>query len=344
MTKTFDVAVVGVTSLVGEAIVELLAEREFPLGAFYPLADEQSAGNSIGNKVEFGGKYHTVRDVAEFDFAQVQIALFCAGSAVAEQHATRAARTGCMVIDASPCFRADDEVPLVIPEVNPEAIVRIAQRNIVASPDSATVQLLVAVKPIYDAVGIERINVVSYQAVSAYDKAGVEELASQTIALLNMQDVKHQVFPRQLAFNVLPQIDTLEDNGYTRDEMKMLHESQKILADEAMFINATIVQAPVFFGHSQAVHLETGTKLAAQEARKLLRRAPGVKVVDEAKPGGYPTAVTDAAGQNEVFVGRIRDDISHPQGLDLWIVADNVRKGAALNVVQLAELLVKDVL
>lgn len=344
MNKTFAVAVVGVSDLVGEAVVELLAERQFPVAAFYPLADEQSAANAIGNKVEFGGKYHTIKNVAEFDFSQAQIALFCADSAVAERHATRAAQAGCMVIDTSACFSEEEDVPLVIPEINAAAIRQAKQRNIVVSPGSATIQLLLAIKPIYDAVGIERLNVVSYQPASAYGKAGVEELASQTIALLNMQDVKQQVFSRQLAFNLLPQIDVLEKNGYSRDEMKLLRESQKILADEAMFINATTVQAPVFFGHSQAVHLEMGAKLGAEEARELLRQSPGLSVIDAVETGSYPTAVTDAAGHDAVFVGRIRDDISHPQGLDLWIVADNVRKGAALNVVQLAELLVKDVL
>jgi aspartate-semialdehyde dehydrogenase len=340
MSKTFNVAVVGVADLVGEAVVELLAERQFPVNAFYPLGDEHSAGN----KIEFGGKYHTIRDVAEFDFSQAQIALFCSGLDTAEEHVTRAAQAGCLAVDTSDCFSDEADVPLVIPEINAADISAVKQRHIVVSPGSATIQLLLAIKPIQDAVGIARLNVVSHHAASAYGKAGVDELAKQTIALLNMQDVKQRVFPRQLAFNLLPQIDGLEGNGYSREEMKLLRESQKILADDAMLINATSVQAPVFFGHSQVVHLETRVKLGAEAARELLRQSPALVVIDDSETGSYPTAVTEAAGHDEVFVGRIRDDISHPQALDLWIVADNVRKGVAINVVQLAELLVKDVL
>ncbi len=338
MSKKFNVALVGATGLVGEAFVSLLLERDFPVGNFFPLASSRTAGQ----KVEWGGKYHTVKDVADFDFSQANIALFCASDAVSAEYVAKAAATGCTVIDTSSQFVDDDDVPLVIPEVNPEVISNDQPCNIIVSPDSATIQMLVALKPIHDAVGIDRINVVSYQAATSLGKAGMSELASQTIALLNMQDVKREVFPQQIAFNVLSQVGILEENGYLSCEMKMLRASQKILMDNDIVINPTTLQAPVFFGHSQVLSIELRAKLGAAEARELLRKAPGVKVLDDAGNGHPPTAVTEAAGQDAVFVGRIRDDISDPYGLSLWVVADNVRKGAALNCVQILELLVKE--
>jgi len=342
MSEKYDVALIGATGLVGEAIVSFLEERDFPVGNFFPLASPRTAGQ----KVQLGGKYHTVKDVAEFDFSQVKITVFCASDAVSAEYVPQATAAGCIVIDTSSQFVDDDDVPLVIPEVNPEAITdfcqKKGQRNIIASPDSATIQMLVALNPIHNAVGIDRINVVSYQPATALGKAGMGELASQTIALLNMQEVKCDVFPQQIAFNLLPQVDTVEENGYLSGEMKMLRASQKILADDDIVVSPTIVQAPVFFGHSQVLSVETRAKLGAGEARELLRQAPGVKVLDDGKMGGGPTAVTEAAGQDSVFVGRIRDDISDSYGLSLWVVADNVRKGAALNTVQILELLVKE--
>ncbi len=337
MNKTFNLAVVGATGLVGEALVSFLVDRKFPIGHFFPLASTRTAGKKVG----LGGKYHTVKDVADFDFSQVDIAMFCANDEVSAEHVPRATAAGCVVIDTSAQFADDDDVPLVIPEVNPQVIADDVQRKIIASPDSSTIQMLVALKPIYDAVGIERINVVSYQAVTASGKSGMDELASQTVALLNMQDAKHKIFPQQIAFNVLPQVTVAEENGYLSCEMKIVRATQKILADGDILINPTTVQAPVFFGHSQAVHVETGAKLGADEARDLLRQAPGVELLDDGEPGNSPTAVTHATGEDAVFVGRIREDISHPCGLSLWVVADNVRKGAALNCVQILELLVK---
>ncbi|MCF6337044.1 MAG: aspartate-semialdehyde dehydrogenase [Gammaproteobacteria bacterium] len=341
MNKAFNMAVVGATGLVGEAFVSFLTERKFPVGHFFPLASMRTAGKKVG----LGGKYHTVKDVADFDFSQVDVAVFCANDEVSAEYVPRATAAGCMVIDTSAHFVDNDDVPLVIPEVNPQAIADYVQsgksRNIIASPDSATIQMLVALKPVYDAVGIERINVVSYQAVTASGKSGMDELASQTVALLNMQDAKHKMFPQQIAFNVLPQVTVAEENGYLSCEMKIVRATQKILADGDILINPTTVQAPVFFGHSQAVHVETGAKLGADEARDLLRQAPGVELLDDGEPGNSPTAVTHATGEDAVFVGRIREDISHPCGLSLWVVADNVRKGAALNCVQILELLVK---
>lgn len=281
MSKKFDVALVGATGLVGEAMVSFLAERDFPVGNFFPLASP----NTAGQKIELGGKYHTVKDVAEFDFSQVNFAVFCAGDAVSAEYVTKAVDANCIVIDTSSQFVDDDDVPLVIPEVNPDAISAYEKRNIIASPDSATIQMLVALQPIQDAAGIDRINVVTYQAATSLGRAGMSELASQTIALLNMAEVKKDVFPQQIAFNLLPQIDAVEENGYLAGEMKMVKASQKILADEDIVINPTTVQAPVFFGHSQALSVELRAKLGAEEARELLRKAPGVAVQDDAQKG-----------------------------------------------------------
>jgi len=340
MSKTYDVAVVGATGAVGETMLSILAERNFPVGKIYALASSRSAGK----KVEFGGKMITVEDLDSFDFSKVQIGLFSAGGSVSKIYAPRAAEAGCVVIDNTSEFRYDDEIPLVVPEVNPHAIERYKDRGIIANPNCSTIQMLVALKPIYDAAGIERINVATYQAVSGTGKEAIEELASQTAALLNGREVSSSVYPKQIAFNCLPQIDVFQDNGYTKEEMKMVWETRKILEDESIQVNPTAVRVPVFYGHSEAVHIETGKKLSADEARALLEKASGVQVMDERQDGGYPTAVTEGANHDATWVGRIREDISHPRGLDLWVVSDNVRKGAALNSVQIAEILIKDYL
>lgn len=338
--KTFDVAVAGATGAVGEAMLEILAERKFPVGQVYPLASERSAGG----KVAFGNRELTVGKLSDFDFKKAQIGLFSAGSSVSEQYAPQAAAAGCVVIDNTSRFRYDDDVPLVVPEVNPQALAGYKARNIIANPNCSTIQMVVALKPIHDAVGIERINVATYQAVSGAGRRGIEELAEQTAQLLNGKPVeKGGKFPKQIAFNALPQVDEFQDNGYTREEMKMVWETQKIL-DPAIQVNATCVRVPVFYGHSEAVHIETRDKLSAEKARSLLAKAQGVVVMDERRPGGYPTAVTEAAQGDAVYVGRIREDLSHPRGLNLWVVSDNVRKGGALNSVQIAELLVKSYL
>jgi aspartate-semialdehyde dehydrogenase len=247
-----------------------------------------------------------------------------------------------VVIDNTSHFRRQEDIPLVVPEVNPGALAAYRSTRIIANPNCSTIQMLVALKPIYDAVGISRINVATYQAVSGTGKAAIEELAGQTARLLNGQPTEAKVYSKQIAFNALPHIDTFEDNGYTREEMKMVWETQKILEDPDITVNATCVRVPVFYGHSEAVHIETNTKITADAARKLLEDAPGVTLTDGREDGAYPTAVTDGAGSNPVFVGRIREDISHPTGLNLWVVADNLRKGAALNSIQIAELLVKE--
>jgi aspartate-semialdehyde dehydrogenase len=338
MSRTFDVAVVGATGVVGGVMLEILAERDFPVGKVYPLASERSAGK----KVNFKDKYLTVQNLAEFDFSKVQIGLFSAGASISKEYAPKAAAAGCVVIDNTSQYRYDDEIPLVVPEVNPDKIADYKDHGIIANPNCSTIQMLVALKPIYDAVGIERINVCTYQAVSGTGKEAIEELAKQTANLLNAKEVECKVYPRQIAFNVLPHIDVFQDNGYTKEEMKMVWETQKIMGDTSIKVNPTAVRVPVFFGHSEAVHIETRDKLTAGQCRELLGKAPGIVVLDEHVDGGYPTAVSEGANNDPVYVGRIREDISHDKGLDLWVVADNVRKGAALNSIQIAEILVKN--
>jgi aspartate-semialdehyde dehydrogenase len=340
MSKTFDVAVVGATGAVGETMLSILAERKFPVGEVYALASSRSAGK----KVEFGDRLLTVQDLAEFDFSKAQIGLFSAGASISEVYAPKAAAAGCVVIDNTSQFRYDDDIPLVVPEVNPHAIADHKVRGIIANPNCSTIQMMVALKPIKDAVGIERINVATYQAVSGTGKEAIEELAGQTANLLNARPIKTEVYPKQIAFNVLPHIDVFLDNGYTKEEMKMVWETRKIFEDDDIEVNPTAVRVPVFFGHSEAVHIETGEKITAEKARELLSSAEGVVVLDDRNDGGYATAVTEGANNDPVYVSRIREDISHPKGLDMWVVADNVRKGAALNSVQIAEILIKEYL
>lgn len=336
MSRSFDVAVVGATGVVGEQMLGILAEREFPVGEIHALATERSAGK----RVEFGDRKVVVRDLAAFDFREAELALFSAGGAVSRDYAPVAAAAGCVVIDNSSQFRYDADVPLVVSEVNPEALDAFANRNIVANPNCSTMQLLVVIGPLHREFGVERINLATYQSVSGAGRRGMQELASQTTAMLNFRGFEPAAFPVQIAFNVIPQIDAFQDNGYTREEMKLVWETQKILDDEQIGVNATAVRVPVFHGHSEAVHLETRDAVEIEVVREVLEAAPGVRVVDVREPGGYPTPAGHATGQDAVFVGRIRRDLTHPRGLNLWIVSDNVRKGAALNAVQLAELLV----
>ena len=340
MSKTWDVAVVGATGAVGECMLDILSQRKFPVGKVYALASERSAGSTVS----FGRKELLVENLADFDFSKVQIGLFSPGASVSAVYAPKAGEAGCLVIDNTSQFRYDDDIPLVVPEVNPGALASYRNRNIIANPNCSTIQMLVALKPIYDAVGIERINVSTYQAVSGTGKEAIEELATQTASLLNGRPVETKVYPRQIAFNVIPHIDSFQDNGYTKEEMKMVWETRKIMGDERIQVNPTCVRVPVFYGHSEAVHIETRDKITAEQARKLLEAAPGIVVLDERQAGGYPTPVGDASGKDPVFVGRIREDISHPRGLNLWVVADNVRKGAALNSIQIAETLIRDFL
>ena len=331
--RKLKVAVVGATGAVGEAMLAVLAERAFPVSELVALASERSAGGEVA----FGDQELVVRDLATFDPAGVDIALFSAGGAVSREYAPKFAAAGAVVIDNSSTFRQDDDVPLVVAEVNPGAL-RDRPRGIIANPNCSTMQMLVALGPIHRAAGIERINVATYQSVSGTGRRGMEELGRQTAGLLNFQSAEPEVYPVQIAFNVIPHGGDFLDNGYTSEEMKLVWETRKILGDDAIRVNATVVRVPVFYGHSEAVNVETRDKLTAAQARELLAHSPGVEVVDAPVAGGYPTPVTHASGHDPVYVGRIRDDLSHPRGLNLWIVADNIRKGAALNAVQIAEL------
>lgn len=335
MGVSFDVAVVGATGAVGGQMVEILQERNFPVGALHPLA----SARSLGKSVSFHGSEVEVADLAAFDFSRVQIALFSAGGSVSAEHAPRAAAAGCVVVDNSSQFRYHDDVPLVVTEVNPEMIAEYRATGIIANPNCSTMQMLVALKPLHDAAGLRRITVSTYQAVSGAGNAAIEELAQQTMARLSGGDIKTEQFTSPIAFNVIPHIDSFQDNGYTREEMKMVWETHKILGDDSIEVNPTAVRVPVFFGHSEAIHIETDTPLGAARARELLADAPGVCVIDEHSAGGYPMPSEHAAGNDEVFVGRLRDDLTSPTGLNLWVVSDNIRKGAALNAVQIAEIL-----
>jgi aspartate-semialdehyde dehydrogenase len=340
MSRRLNVAVVGATGLVGSTMISILEQRDFPVGELFPLASERSVGKSV----RFKGKDYPVHDLATFDFSKTQIGLFSAGASVSAVYAPKAGAAGCVVVDNTSQFRYQDDIPLVITEVNPHAIAGYRKHNIIANPNCSTMQMLVALKPLHDAAVIERINVATYQSVSGGGQKAMNELTQQVKALTQGDTVNPKVIAKQIAYNCVPQIDVFLDNGYTKEEMKMFWETQKILEDKNIRVNATAVRVPVYVGHSEAVHIETKRKLSATEAMTLLARAPGVVVMDERKPGGYPTAVTEGAGRDPVYVGRIREDISHERGLDLWIVSDNVRKGAALNSVQIAEILVKDYL
>ncbi|MBB5206676.1 aspartate-semialdehyde dehydrogenase [Chiayiivirga flava] len=335
-TRTYTVAIVGATGAVGEAMLAILEERDFPVGKLVALASERSAGEDI----TFRKRAITVQDLATFDPAGVDIALFSAGGSVSLEYAPKFAAAGAIVIDNSSAFRYDADIPLVVSEVNPEQVHR-RPRGIIANPNCSTMQMLVALAPIHREAGIERINVATYQSVSGAGRSGMDELGRQTAALLNFAQLEPAKFAVQIAFNLIPQIDDFQDNGYTKEEMKLVWETRKILGDDSIQVNPTAVRVPVFYGHSEAVHLETRRPITAERVRELLEAAPGVEVVDERVPGGYPTPVTHASGTDPVYVGRIRQDISHPRGIDLWIVSDNIRKGAALNAVQIAELLVK---
>lgn len=336
MAQKFDVCILGATGLVGKTIMEILEERDFPINKLYPLASARSAGEFI----EFNGESIEVLDADHFDFSQAQIGFFSAGGSTSAKFAPIAGEAGCIVIDNTSEFRYEDDIPLIVPEVNPGDLAEYRNRNIIANPNCSTIQMLVALKPIQDAVGIDRINVCTYQSVSGGGKESMDELAKQTANLLSGKPVENKNFSRQISFNVIPQIDVFLDNGYTKEEMKMVWETKKIFGDENILVNPTAVRVPVFYGHAEALHIETKTPISAEEVKDLLDGAPGIIV--RRNDEDFPTQISDASGKDETFVGRIREDISHPNGINMWIVADNVRKGAATNSVQIAELLVKD--
>ena len=334
--QEFSVAILGATGAVGEALIEILEEREFPVSDLHLLASERSAGK----RIQFRGKHLKVENVEEFDFSVADIGLFSAGGSVSEKYAPLAADAGCVVIDNTSKFRYEDDIPLIVPEVNANRLDEYKNRNIIANPNCSTIQMMLALKPIHDAVGISRVNVATYQAVSGAGAGGIRELAAQTANLLNTKPIESNVMPVQIAFNAIPQIAEFMDNDYTLEEMKMVWETKKILESENILVNPTCVRIPVFYGHSEAVHIETNEAISKARAEELLESAPGVKLF---RDNGYPTAVTEAAGQDPVYIGRVREDISCENGLNMWVVSDNVRKGAALNSVQIAELL-KDLL
>jgi len=338
MTASYNVAIVGATGIVGATVLDILEQRQFPINKIYLVASKRSAGEAL----EFRGKNHYVEDLAEFDFGQTQLCFFCTSNEISAEYAPKAAALGNIVIDKSSYFRYDQDIPLVIPEVNESALKDFRKKNIIANPNCNTIPVIVALKPIYDFVGITRINIATYQSVSGSGKDAVNELAEQTALLLNGKPVKPKVYSQQIAFNVLPHCDELQENGYTREEMKIVWETQKILNDKNIAINPTAVRVPVFFGHSAAVHIETKDKISIKKALELLSKAPGVKLTTGKNQ--YPTPARDAAGKDDVFVGRVREDLSHKKGLNLWIVADNLRKGAALNAVQIAEHIVENYL
>jgi aspartate-semialdehyde dehydrogenase len=334
--KTYHIAVAGATGAVGNEMIKILEERRFPVGKLTLLASERS----VGKKLAFRGELLPVEVLTEGSFQGVQIGLFSPGGSVSEKFAPIAARTGCIVIDNTSVFRMVPEIPLVVPEVNPEAIALYKNRGIIANPNCSTIQMVVALKPIHDAARIKRIVVSTYQAVSGTGKKAIEELSLQTRALLGDQQPVIKVYPHRIAFNCLPQIDVFLDNGYTKEEMKMVNETKKIMNDPTIAVTATTVRVPVFYAHSESVNIETEKKITADEVRKLLASAPGIRVVDNPREKLYPMAI-DAAGGDDTLVGRIREDESIPNGINMWVVSDNIRKGAALNAVQIAEILIQ---
>ena len=332
MNKDFNIAVVGASGAVGEVMLSILEVRGYPAEIITALASERSAGK----EVDYGRTTLIVQDLAKFDFSGVKYGLFSAGGSVSEKYAPIAAEAGAIVIDNTSAFRNIDEIPLVVPEVNPHMLENVGPGTIIANPNCSTIQMLVALAPIHKAVGIDRINVATYQSVSGAGASALRELAEQTVERLSFKEPTLNKFAQPIAFNVLPQIDSMQDNGYTREEMKMVWETQKIFEDKDVRVNATAVRVPVFFGHSEAVHLETRGDISMEQVRELLDDAEGVIVVD-GDDMIHPTAVTHAAGKDPVYVGRLRRDISHPRGISMWVVADNVRKGAALNAVQIMQ-------
>ncbi len=338
MDREFDVAVVGATGLVGEMMINVLEERAFPVAQLFPLASNRSLGRSVS----FRGRSYPVEELEAFDFARCDLAFFSAGAVVSREHAPRAAAAGCLVIDNTSQFRYEESVPLVVPEVNPAALDAVGDSGIIANPNCSTIQLVVALKPLHDEAHLERVGVATYQSVSGAGREALEELARQSIAVLSGKGpAEARGEEKPIAFNCVPHIDAFEENGYTREEMKIVRETRKILGEPRLRVNATAVRVPVFYGHSEVVHIETARPLSAARARELLQKSPGITVLDERRPGGYPTAATEAANRDTVYVGRIREDLAPDRGLNLWIVADNVRKGAATNSVQIAEALVR---
>ena len=337
--EKYNVAVAGATGAVGTEMVSILEERNFPVANLKLLASTRGAGTTMA----FKGKEYTVEVLNEDSFSRVDIGLFSPGGSVSEKFAPIAGKAGCVVIDNTSAFRMDPQVPLVVPEVNAHAIAQYSKKNIISNPNCSTIQMVVALKPIHDAVRIKRVVVSTYQAVSGTGRRAIKELESQVLAIYNNKEIEKSVYPHQIAFNCLPHIDVFFDNGYTKEEIKMVNETKKIMEDNSIQVTATTVRVPVFYGHSESVNIETEKKITPDEVRKILSKAPGVVVVDNPKKFEYPLAI-DATGKDETFVGRIREDESIPNGINMWVVSDNIRKGAALNAVQIAEILIQEYL
>jgi aspartate-semialdehyde dehydrogenase len=339
MAKSFNVAVAGATGAVGNQMIACLEERDFPAKSLKLLA----TGRSAGRKLRFKGEEIVVEELTEGSFKGVDIGIFSAGGATSEKFAPFAAQDGCVVVDNSAAWRMDPDVPLVVPEVNPQAMAGYTKKGIIANPNCSTIQMVVALAPIQKEVGIKRIVVSTYQAVSGTGKKAIDELHNQTKAVLNFIEPEKKVYPHKIAFNCLPHIDVFLENGYTKEEMKMVHETRKIFEDDAIGVTATTVRVPVFFSHSESINIETRDPITPDAVRALLEKAPGVTVADDPSQNLYPMPI-HAAGKDETFVGRIRADESIPNGINLWVVSDNIRKGAATNAVQIAELLAQDYL
>ncbi|MDR1165850.1 MAG: aspartate-semialdehyde dehydrogenase [Deltaproteobacteria bacterium] len=335
MSREYNVGVLGASGAVGREMLKSLQDRGFPVKTIKALASSRSAGSTV----EFEGKEIKVEETKPDSFKGLDIALFSAGAGASAQYAPLAAQAGCVVVDNSSNWRQDPRVPLIVPEVNAGALKK--HKGIIANPNCSTIQMLVALKPIYDAVGVKRIIVATYQSVSGTGQKGVEELAEQTRKLFNGQEYPPKVYPHRIAFNCLPHIDVFLDNGYTKEEMKMVNETLKIFDDPNIKVSATCVRVPVFYAHSEAIWIETGRPIKPEAAREILSRAPGVLVQDDPQANFYPLA-SEATGREEVFVGRIRADLSLENGLSMWVVSDNLKKGAATNAVEIAELLIRE--
>ncbi len=337
--RKYNVAIAGATGAVGGAMLDVLARRDFPLNELRLLASERS----VGKKLTFQGKEIEVQLLSKDAFEGIDIALFSAGASRSLEFAPAAAAAGAVVVDNSSAYRMDPEIPLVVPEVNPHAIAEYKKRGIIANPNCSTIQMLVALKPIHDKAKIKRIVVSTYQAVSGSGASAIEELKTQVKAYAAGESLEKNVYPHQIAFNCLPHIDSFLDNGYTKEEMKMVNETHKMFEDDSIGVTATTVRVPVVYGHSESVNIETEQKISAAEVKALMKTAPGVKLVDEPTLTQYPMAL-DCEGKFETLVGRIREDESIANGINLWVVADNILKGAALNAVQIAEIVGKDYL
>ena len=340
MSKKYNIAVVGATGAVGKMMIQILLERNFPIKKLYLLASKKSEGK----KLKINGEEYLITSLDDFDFKDTDIALFSAGGEISKKYASVATKNNTIVIDNTSFFRYEKNIPLIVPEVNGDEISKYNETGIIANPNCSTIQMLVAIKPIHDVCKIKRINVCTYQAVSGSGSLAIEELKDQVLAYTNNKDIKSNVYPKQIAFNVIPQIDKFMDNGYTKEEMKMVWETKKIL-DNSIEVNPTTVRVPVFYGHSEAVHLELAQKITANKVKDIfMDNSNDVVLIDEHKDGGYPCAANECEDSNDVFVGRVREDISIPNGINLWVVSNNIRKGAAYNSIQIAELLIKDYL